>query len=153
MAIRRTPSRFKQSAGLRVKVSGLPGNAPRARAIAAAGCARHGLAALRGAVLLGALALAGCGGGVGTLLVDPGQYDAYHCKDLTQQWDLLNTREKTLHALMARARQATGGAVIGAMTYQTELDTIAAKRKLVQQQAAEKKCELTTAYQSDQDIH
>jgi hypothetical protein len=115
---------------------------------------RRRIAAWRSAALLGAaaMALCGCGGGVGPLLVDPGQYDSYHCKDLTLQWTTLNDREKTLRNLTARASEGTGGAVIGALTYRTELETIAARRKLVQQEATEKKCELTTVYQSDQDI-
>lgn len=104
-------------------------------------------------MLCAAVALCACGGGtVGSLLVDPGQYESYHCQDLAAQWTLLNNRDKTLRNLIARASEATGGAVIGAMTYRTELETIAARRKLVQQEAAEKKCELTTVYQSDQDI-
>jgi hypothetical protein len=114
------------------------------------------MAAWRTAVLLGATAIALCacggGGGVGSLLVDPGQYDAFRCTDLTQQMTLLNDREKVLRNLIARASEATGGAVIGAVTYRTELETIAARRKMVQQQATEKKCELAPVYQSDQDI-
>jgi hypothetical protein len=115
---------------------------------------RRRIAAWPSAALLGvgAMALSGCGGGVGSLLVDPGQYDAYHCKDLVQQMDTLNAREKKLRDLTAKASEATGGAVIGALTYRTELETIAARRKLVQQQATEKKCELTTVYQSDQSV-
>jgi autotransporter translocation and assembly factor TamB len=99
------------------------------------------------------MALCGCGGGgVGSLLVDPGQYDAFHCKDLVQVWGTFNAREQTLRSLTAKASEATGGAVIGALTYRTELETIAAQRKLVQQEAAEKKCELGTTYQSDQGV-
>jgi hypothetical protein len=106
------------------------------------------------ALLLGAaaVALAGCGG-VGSLLVDPGQFDSYHCNDLVGQLKVLDAREAQLRNLVARASQATGGTVIGAMTYRTEIETIAAKRKLIQQQATEKKCELTQNSQSDQVVH
>jgi hypothetical protein len=98
------------------------------------------------------MVLSACGGGVGTLLVDPGQFDAYHCNDLVSQWNALSDREKKLRNLTARASEATGGTVIGVLTYRSELETIATQKKLLQQQATEKKCELSTVYQSDQGI-
>jgi len=104
--------------------------------------------------VVAAIALAGCssGYGVGQLLVDPSQYDVYHCKDLIAQWGLLNKREAELRANMDRASQTAGGKVIGAVAYGSDYQTVLAQKKMVQRQAAEKKCELVQNYQSDQTV-
>jgi hypothetical protein len=101
-----------------------------------------------------AIALAGCssGGGVGQFLVDPSQYDVYHCKDLVTQWDLLNKREAELRANMDRASQSASGKVIGAVAYGSDYQAVLTQKKMVQQKAAEKKCELTQTFQSDQTV-
>jgi hypothetical protein len=69
--------------------------------------------------VVAAIALTACSSsdGVGQLLVDPSQYDVYHCKDLVAQWDQLNKREAELRANMDRASQTAGGKVIGAVAY------------------------------------
>jgi hypothetical protein len=101
-----------------------------------------------------AIALAGCsnGYGVGRFLVDPSQYDVYHCKDLVAQWVLLNKREAELRANMDRASQTVGGKVIGEVAYSSDYQTVLTQKKMVQRQAAEKKCELVQTYQSDQTV-
>jgi hypothetical protein len=103
---------------------------------------------------IAAIALSGCGSsnGPGQLLVAPGTYDAYHCKDLVQQWDQLNKRETELQANMSRASQGGGGTVIGAMAYGTDYQTVLTQKKMVQQQAAVKNCELVKSFQSDQTV-
>ena len=100
------------------------------------------------------MALAGCGlgNGPGSWLVDPGRYEAYHCNDLVAQWKALADREKDLRALMDKASQSGTGAVIGAVAYRSEYESVLTQEKLVQREAAEKKCELTTTFQSDQSI-
>jgi hypothetical protein len=100
------------------------------------------------------MALAGCGGGngPGSWLVDPGRYEAYHCNDLVTRWKALTDRERDLRALMDKASQSGTGAVIGAVAYRTDYESILTEEKLVQRQASEKKCELTTTFQSDQSI-
>ena len=100
------------------------------------------------------MALAGCGGsnGPGSWLVDPGRYEAYHCNDLVTRWKTLTDREKELHALMDKASQSGTGAVIGAVAYRADYEGVLTEEKLVQRQANEKKCELTTTFQSDQSI-
>ena len=100
------------------------------------------------------LALAGCGGGngPGSWLVDPGRYEAYHCNDLVTRWKALTDREKELRALMDKASQSGTGAVIGAVAYRTDYESVLTEEKLVQREANEKKCELTTTFQSDQSI-
>ena len=100
------------------------------------------------------LALAGCGGGngPGSWLVDPGRYEAYHCNDLVARWKSLTDREKELRALMDKASQSGTGAVVGAVAYRPDYESVLTEEKLVQHEANEKKCELTTTFQSDQSI-
>jgi hypothetical protein len=115
--------------------------------------ARFGRSFLLCAAAVAAMALTGCGGnGVGSWLVDPGRYDAYHCNDLVTRWKALTDREMELRALMERASQSGTGAVVGAVTYRTEYETVLAEEKLVQRDAGDKNCELTKTFQSDQSI-
>jgi hypothetical protein len=108
----------------------------------------------RAIYVLTSIALSGCGAGngPGQLLVAPGTYDAYHCKDLTQVWDQLNKRETELRANMDRASQGTGGTVIGAAAYGTDYQVVLTQKKMVQQEAAAKNCELVKSFQSDQTV-
>ena len=100
-----------------------------------------------------ATALAGCTNGAGSLLVDPGHYSAYHCNDLAAQWKVLVAREKELRDLMDRANQGGGGgAVIGSLAYRADYESVRSDEKLVQREAAEKNCNSTTQFQSDQAI-
>ena len=53
----------------------------------------------RGAVLLAALALAGCAANdSGALLIDPGRYDVYKCDDLPARWKALTAIWPTIWA-------------------------------------------------------
>ena len=99
-----------------------------------------------------AAALAGCSNGAGSLLIDPGRYSAYHCNDLAARWKELVKREKELRDLMDRADQGGGGAVIGSLAYRTDYESVRSEEKLLQRTAAEKNCNPTTQYQSDQII-
>lgn len=113
---------------------------------------------LSGAALsfLAAFALAGCGVSeeAGMLIVDPGRYSAYHCNDLAKRWKELLKRENELHALIDKANESEGGAVVGALAYRTDYESVLTEEKLVQRTATEKKCEIgSSIYQSDQIIH
>lgn len=100
------------------------------------------------------MTLGGCGlgNGPGSFLVDPGRYESYHCNDLVTRWKQLADREKDLRALMDKASQSGTGAVVGAVAYRSDYEAVLTEEKLVQREAAEKKCELTTTFQSDQSI-
>lgn len=101
------------------------------------------------AFLFVAAALGGCGvtrDGVGALMVDPGRYEGYNCKDLAGQWGGLVKREKQLHNLIDRADEGGGaGEVVGAVAYRGDYQTVLEQEKVLQRTAAEKKCQLTTA--------
>lgn len=101
------------------------------------------------------ITLAGCSlnNGPATLLVDPGTYDAYGCKDLVAEWEALNKREVQLVNLMNKASAGGGvGPTIGSMTYSTDYQVVLTQKKLAQQAAAEKNCELEPSYKSDRTI-
>ena len=106
--------------------------------------------------ILVARALAGCGNFTdtpGMLTIDPGRYAAYHCPDLAKRWNELVKRERDLRALMEKANESAGGALIGSIAYRTDYDKALGEQRLVQREAAEKKCELTPAsYESDQTL-
>lgn len=108
-----------------------------------------------GAMLLLAMAaLSGCGGdGVGSLLVDPARYSAYHCKELIAESKNLANREKQLHDLMDKASEGGGGSVIGTLAYRSDYETVLEQQKLLKRAVAAQKCELVPAYNSDGTIH
>jgi uncharacterized membrane protein YebE (DUF533 family) len=99
--------------------------------------------------------LAGCGSSedVGALLVDPGRYSAYHCNELAARWKVLIAREKELRGLMDKASESGGGAVVGAIAYRADYDSVLSEEKLLKRNAAEKNCSFTPEFQSDQSIH
>jgi hypothetical protein len=105
-------------------------------------------------VALAACSLAGCGldNGPGSYIVDPGKFDALHCNDLATQSKALATREKELRNLMTKASEGGGGVVIGNLAYRSDFESVLTQEKMVQREAAEKKCNLAPAYQSDQGI-
>jgi hypothetical protein len=114
--------------------------------------ARSGRSFLLSAVAGMALAGCGLGNGPGSFFVDPGRYEVYHCNDLVTRWKALATREKELRALIDKASQTGTGAVIGTVAYRSDYESVLTEEKLVQREAAAKKCELTTTFQSDQSI-
>ncbi len=110
-----------------------------ARRIFLAGC----LAAATGA----------CSTSIDTYLVDPGQYNAYHCNQLVDRLKQLQTRETDLRNLMDRASEGGGGVLIGGMSYRADYEKAVGEEKVLRRTAAEKKCALEPApAESDQII-
>lgn len=89
--------------------------------------------------------------GAGTFLADPSHYQFFHCDDLKSQWKTLQAREQDLRNLMDKADEG-GAAVIATLTYRTDYEAVLSEEKNLQRIAAEKKCTLAPAYQSDQTI-
>jgi hypothetical protein len=92
-------------------------------------------------------ALAGCSmsDGVGSFIIDPGRYSAYHCKDLVARLKVLLDQEKDLRNLMDRASEGGGGTVIGALSYRADYEKAVGEEKVLRRTAAEKSCELPAA--------
>ena len=105
-------------------------------------------------LVLAASALAGCttSDTLDSMLVDPSRYEGYNCKDLGNQLQALNKREKNLRNLIDRADESTAGVVIGAFAYRTDYETVIADKKLLQRTMVEKKCQLAPSLTSDQVI-
>jgi hypothetical protein len=98
------------------------------------------------ACLLAAALLSGCsssgGGGVGTLLIDPGHYSVYHCDGLANRLKVLQAREQDLSNLMQRASEGGGGALIGNLSYRADYENMLGEEAVLRRVAAEKKCDL-----------
>jgi hypothetical protein len=96
-----------------------------------------------GLIVVG-VTLAGCAlsEDPGQLGIDPGRYEFYHCNDLAAQLKALQARENDLRSLMAKASEGGGGAVIGALSYRADYETVRSQERLLQRTAAEKKCEV-----------
>jgi hypothetical protein len=96
--------------------------------------------------LLAAAFLSGCsssgGGGVGTLLIDPGHYSVYHCDGLANRLKVLQAREQDLSNLMQRASEGGGGALIGNLSYRADYENMLGEEAVLRRVAAEKKCDL-----------
>lgn len=119
-------------------------------------CRRYGGAIAGAAAALAVLAVFGCSANqdVSTLLVDPGHYSAYHCKDFAPQLARLTTREEALRNLMDKANESGGGAIVGNLSYRADYEDILGEEKVLRRAAAEKNCDLSPpAFQSDQTIH
>jgi hypothetical protein len=107
-----------------------------------------------GLIVVG-IALAGCAlsEDPGQFGVDPGRYELYHCNDLAAQLKSLQARENELRSLMAKASEGGGGAVISALSYRADYETVLSQERLLQRTAAEKKCEVAPpAVPSDQTV-
>ena len=79
---------------------------------------------------------------MGTLLVDPARYSAYHCDGLATRLKALQARQQELSNLMLRASEGSGGALIGNLTYRTDYENALGEEKVLRRTAAEKKCDL-----------
>ena len=98
------------------------------------------------AIACTALALAGCTSGVSGVYtsdfwVQPGKYEFLRCKDLAPRYLGASQRERQLVGLMERAKQDTGGAVIGAMVYSADLEQTRSDIALLQRTMKEKGCD------------
>lgn len=99
-----------------------------------------------------AAVLAGCSSGMQYMVVDTGRYAGYHCDDLLNEWNNVNKREVQLRALIDKASEGGGGTVVAALTYRSEYEAVLAQKKVLQKTAADKNCELTRTFSSDQTI-
>jgi hypothetical protein len=77
----------------------------------------------------------------GSLYASPGKYDTLKCPDLNSFSTNLSVREKELTSLIDRANQETGGPIVSALTYQTDLDSVRANLAMVKKAAADKNCD------------
>jgi hypothetical protein len=155
--------------GVPVPVHGASGLPVRERS----GRGRAGPAAVGLVCILTAGTLVGCsmGDGVGSFMVNPSRYSAYHCNALVSRLSELIEEQNDLRNLMDKASEGGGGSVIGTLSYRSDYEKALGEEKLLRRTAAEKKCQLPppvtpapaasvlpppsstpTSYQSDQTI-
>jgi len=99
------------------------------------------------AVLVGiavACVLGGCSTSesVNSMLIDPGHYSVFHCKDLVGRLQGIQARQKELLSLQAKASEGGGGALIGNISYRTDYESSVAEERVLRRTAADKKCDL-----------
>jgi len=100
--------------------------------------------AAAGLICVGAAMLAGCSlsGGMDSLIVDPGRYSAYHCKQMAERLTELVEQQKDLRNLMDKASDGGGGSVIGTLSYRATYEKAVGDEAVLRRTAAEKKCPL-----------
>jgi hypothetical protein len=103
--------------------------------------------AARAAALIGVAAagvLGGCAAsdGVSSLMVDPGHYSVYHCKDMAARLQALQTRQKELLGLQEKASEGGGGLLIGNLSYRADYENAVGEERVLRRTAADKKCDL-----------
>jgi len=122
-------------------------------------------------LIAGTLVSCSMSDGVGSFMVNPSRYSAYHCNALVSRLSELIERQNDLRNLMDRASDGGGGSVIGTLSYRADYEKALGEEKLLRRTATEKKCELPppalpapttsavprassipTSYQSDQTI-
>jgi hypothetical protein len=75
-----------------------------------------------------------------SMLVSPGKYDIYTCKEIEERTKTVRAREQELQALMARSAQGPGGGLINAIAYNSDYLTARGELKELEQSAASKQC-------------
>ena len=76
---------------------------------------RHHPGAIALIFLLATGALAGCSmtDGIGSYIVDPGEYHVFHCDDLKKRLATLLDQQKELSNFINKASESAGGVIIG----------------------------------------
>jgi hypothetical protein len=94
------------------------------------------------AMMLAAGVLAACstGGTTFTIFADPGKYDYYSCEQISAQIKTWTDREQELRALMKKAEQGAGGAVVNLLAYRTDHVAATEELKVLGAAARNKNC-------------
>jgi hypothetical protein len=74
---------------------------------------------------------------------EPGKYDFIKCPDMVRYSSSLTAQEKKLVDLEAKADQEMAGPIINIGVYQAQLEQVRAQKRLLEQTAREKGCDLT----------
>ncbi len=99
-------------------------------------------AAVFGAVLT-ALTLGDCAGNddmTARMLVAPGKFVLFNCKQLAQQAEVNMNRQHELEGFMAQAGSGSDGRLVSAVAYRPEYLSLRGEMEDMRQTAADKKC-------------
>jgi hypothetical protein len=114
-------------------------NAPESSLVSLPAPKSFRLAVASGLLLL----LGGCVGGaeVSHLVIDPGKYRYYKCDQLAEAGQAGSTRARELKRLMDKSAAGPGGEIANALAYRGEYLSTLGDLKLMDEAAADKKCE------------
>ncbi len=70
----------------------------------------------------------------------PGKYDFLDCQSIATRLAAATAREAQLKDLIGRANEAAGGAIVSAMVYQDDYNTVRADVRALRKAADDKKC-------------
>jgi hypothetical protein len=100
-------------------------------------------AALAGAIALASLA-AGCGSfgdPAGYAVVTQDKFDFMTCPEIVGQRTGLLGREKQLAGLLEKAETGTGGVIVGALAYRSELGSVRTQLAVANRAVQQKGCD------------
>jgi len=86
---------------------------------------------------------------VASLMVGPGAYSIYNCKQLSDAIVNNNASLKSQEELMAKARTAPGGALVNAVGYRTDYLVYLGKKKELNRAWRERDCKPVDSNSSD----
>jgi len=72
--------------------------------------------------------------------VDPTKFDLLPCSELANRFETIAKREQELRALMDKAAESTGGAMVSAVAYRTDYLNARGELKLLQEVGQRKNC-------------
>jgi hypothetical protein len=103
---------------------------------------------LAACLLTGGL-LAGCSTSTFTVFADPGKYEYYSCEQIGAQIKSWSSREQELRALMDKAGQGAGGAVVNLLAYRADHAAATEELKVLDATARSKNCDNPANWRSN----
>jgi hypothetical protein len=95
----------------------------------------------RFAVICAAILISGCAqSDLFSPYAAPGKYDFLDCPSIANQLKGQTAREQQLRELMSRAQEASGGAIVNAVVYQDDFNTVRANLRELRKAAEAKHC-------------
>ncbi len=75
----------------------------------------------------------------------PGKYDFLDCESINNRLKAQSARETQLRELMSRADEAAGGAIVNAVVYQDDFNTVRADIRALRKASDAKRCSVEPA--------
>jgi hypothetical protein len=95
----------------------------------------------RFAVICAAVLMSGCAqSDLFSPYAAPGKYDFLDCPSIATQLRGQTVREQQLRELMSRAQESSGGAIVNAVVYQDDFNTVRANLRELRKAAEAKHC-------------
>jgi hypothetical protein len=95
----------------------------------------------RFAVVCAAVLMSGCAqSDLFSPYAAPGKYDFLDCPSIANQFKAQTAREQQLRELMSRAQESSGGAIVNAVVYQDDFNTVRANIRQLRKAAEAKHC-------------